>query len=104
MKCAIATLASMLACATAMSASAQDAPSLPLLPPEASVQQVLIQLPQVRAAGSGMALALARSQRLEAGPYDWVAKAGLNQRSEQSGPRYHESEIGLETGCAGPPR
>ena len=102
MKCAIATLASMLACATAMSASAQDAPSLPLLPPEASVQQVLIQLPQVRAAGSGMALALARSQRLEAGPYDWVAKAGLNQRSEQSGPRYHESEIGLETGMRWP--
>lgn len=102
MKRGIATLVTMLACATAMGASAQEAPPLPLLPPEASVMQVLTQLPQVRAAGAGMALARARSQRLQAGPYDWVAKAGVHRRSEQAGPRYREGEIGLETGMRWP--
>ncbi|MBS0507842.1 MAG: hypothetical protein JSR53_10725, partial [Proteobacteria bacterium] len=102
MKRALATLVTMLACAGAMGASAPDAPALPLLPPEALVQQVLTQLPQVRAASAGMALAQARSQRLQAGPYDWVAKAGVNRRSEQAGPRYREGEIGLETGMRWP--
>ncbi|WP_404300198.1 TolC family protein [Alicycliphilus denitrificans] len=91
-----------LACAAAMAAQAQDESHLPLLPPTASVQQVLEQLPQVRAAGAAVALAQARSQRLQAGPHDWVAKAGGNRRSEQTGPRYRESEIGLETGLRWP--
>jgi len=93
-----------LACATAMLAQAQvqDDPRLPLLPPTAAVQQVLEQLPQVRAAGAAIALAQARSQRLQAGPHDWVAKAGIDRRSEQSGPRYRESEIGLETALRWP--
>ena len=93
-----------LACAAGLAgaARAQDSAALPLLPPEATVLQVLAQLPQVRAASAGIPLAQARSQRLQAGPHDWVAKAGVNRRSEQGGPRYRESEIGLETGLRWP--
>lgn len=93
-----------LACAASLAgaARAQDSAALPLLPPEATVLQVLAQLPQVRAASAGIPLAQARSQRLQAGPHDWVAKAGVNRRSEQGGPRYRESEIGLETGLRWP--
>jgi cobalt-zinc-cadmium efflux system outer membrane protein len=92
-----------LAC-TAMVAQAQpqDGGQPPLLPPAPMVEQVLGQLPQVRAAAAAVALAQARSRRLQAGPYDWVAKAVVDRRSEQGGPRYHEGEIGLETGLRWP--
>lgn len=81
-------------------AAAQMVP--PVLPPQESVLQVLSQLPQVRAANAGIPWAQARSQRLQAGPYDWVAKAGVNRRSEQQGGRFSETEIGLETGLRWP--
>lgn len=73
-----------------------------MLPPTETVMQVLAQLPQVRAASAGVPLALARSQRLEAGPHDWVAKAGANRRTERQGPDYSESDVALETGVRWP--
>lgn len=92
-----------LACAAALAcgARAQEMPAQ-VLPPPATVQQVLAQWPQVRAAGAGLALAQARGERLRAGPHDWVAKAGASQRREQGGMRYAETEVGLETGMRWP--
>lgn len=92
-----------LACAAALAsgARAQEMPAQ-VLPPPATVQQVLAQWPQVRAAGAGLALAQARGERLRAGPHDWVAKAGASQRREQGGTRYAETEVGLETGMRWP--
>ena len=93
----------VLACAVSLAcgARAQEMPGA-VLPPPATVQEVLVQLPQVRAAGAGLALAQARGERLRAGPHDWVAKAGANQRREQGGTRYAETELGLETGMRWP--
>lgn len=93
----------VLACAVSLAcgARAQEVPGA-VLPPPATVQEVLVQLPQVRAAGAGLALAQARGERLRAGPHDWVAKAGANQRREQGGTRYAETELGLETGMRWP--
>lgn len=74
----------------------------PVLPPTDTVVQVLAQLPQVRAASAGIPLAQARSQRLQAGPHDWVAKVATNRRSDTQGGRFSETEIGLETGMRWP--
>ena len=68
----------------------------PVLPPTETVTQVLSQLPQVRAASAGLPLAQARSQRLEAGPHDWIAKAGANRRTERQGPSFSEAEVALD--------
>lgn len=93
-----------LLCAWACTAWAQEAPppapsalALPLLPAPGAVQQALSALPALRAAQAQQTLAQARSQRLLAGPYDWVAKAGANRRRDNEGGRYNEAEIGLET-------
>lgn len=98
--CWIAALAC--SAATLVQAQAPDEARLPLLPPSTVVEQVLEQLPQVRAAQAAIALAQARSQRLQAGPHDWVAKVGADRRSERNGPRYREGDIGLETGLRWP--
>lgn len=74
----------------------------PVLPPTETVMRVLSQLPQVRAARAGIPLALARSQRLEAGPHDWVAKMATNRRSERQGANFSEAEVALETGLRWP--
>lgn len=79
---------------------AQTAP--PMLPPADTVAIVLSQLPQVQAAGAGISLAQARSQRLQAGPHEWVAKANADRRSERAGERFSEAEIALETGVRWP--
>lgn len=94
-RCAAALLYTL-----AWAAAAQEQPPLPplpLLPPSAALEQTLAALPALRAAQSGQALAQARSERLAAGPYDWVAKAGVNRRRDTEGGRYNEAEIGLET-------
>lgn len=72
------------------------------LPPEPQVRAVLSQLPPVRAAEAGVALAQARSARQQAGPHEWVAKAGSQRRSERAGSRFLDSELGLETGLRWP--
>lgn len=74
----------------------------PVLPPSETVMQVLDQLPQVRAARAGIPQAQARSQRLDAGPHDWVAKAAANRRSERLGANFSEVEVALETGVRWP--
>ena len=86
-------------------AMAQTPPALtlpPVLPPAETVMQVLSQLPQVRVASAGVPLAQARNQRLEAGPHDWVAKAGTNRRTERQGPSFSEAEVALESGLRWP--
>ena len=86
-------------------AMAQTPPALtlpPVLPPAETVMQVLSQLPQVRVASAGVPLAQARNQRLEAGPHDWVAKAGTNRRTERQGPSFSEADVALETGLRWP--
>lgn len=77
-------------------------PDLPLLPPAASVVQVLTQWPQVRAADAGIAAAQAHSQRLQAGPHEWSLKAALQRRSDAAGARFAEQELGLETALRWP--
>ena len=81
-------------------AAAQALP--PVLPPADIAAQVLAQLPQVRAASAGIPLAQARSQRLQAGPHDWVAKAAASRRSDAQGGRSSDTEIGLETSVRWP--
>jgi outer membrane protein TolC len=73
-----------------------------VLPPTEIVMKVLSQLPQVRAAAAGIPLALARSQRLETGAHDWVAKAAANRRSERQGASFAETEFAFETGLRWP--
>lgn len=68
-----------------------------LLPPSDKVVQTLAQRPQVRGALAGVALAQARQQRLQVGPYDWSAQLATNRRSERNGARFTEPEVGLET-------
>lgn len=99
------TRALVAAACTAMAAQAQaqaQAEPPAVLPPTGTVEQVLSQLPQVRAAAAGIALAQARSQRLQAGPHDWVAKAGTDRRRDQVGGRFMETEVALETGMRWP--
>ncbi|MDD2545452.1 MAG: TolC family protein [Burkholderiaceae bacterium] len=91
--CALACLA-WATTGAPLPAGAQVPP--PVLPATATALQVLADLPQVRAARAGIPLAQARQQRLEAGPHDWVAKAASHRRSERQGPRFMESEIGIE--------
>lgn len=74
----------------------------PVLPPAQTVMHVLAQLPQVRAASLGIPLAQARSERLQAGPHDWVAKAASNRRSEREGSSFFEAEVALETSLRWP--
>lgn len=87
--------ATAMATATALPSAAALLP-LPLLPPQPLVLQTLRQLPQIRAAASAMSVAAARSQRLQAGPHEWVAKVGTNRRRDIEGTSWSESEIGLE--------
>ena len=88
-----------LACA-GVPVNAQTVP--PMLPPADTVLRVLGQLPQVQAAGAGISLAQARSQRLQAGPHDWVAKVSADRRSERAGERFSDTEVALETGMRWP--
>ena len=90
-RCFPGLLAAALACAAHASAD-----GVPLLPPPATVMQVLARLPQVLAADEGVSAAQARSQRLEAGPYEWSLKGALHRRSDVTGARFSEQEVGLE--------
>lgn len=101
------TLATMLAAALGLAGGAAWAtdtvlPEPTLLPPAAQVQAVLAQLPAVRAASSGLALAEARGRRLEAGPHEWAANLAVQRRSETAGARSSDQELGLQTGLRWP--
>jgi len=78
-------------------------PTLPpdlirVLPPTAAVERAIAGLPDVVARLRGIDARAADRDRLAAGPYEWTARATLQQRREESGPRYHEQEIGIERG------
>lgn len=78
-------------------AAAEVDPLSTLLPRDAQVQEVLGALPAVRAADSGIAAAQARSRALQAGPYEWVLKAGTQRRSDTAGERTSDRDLGIET-------
>lgn len=65
------------------------------LPPEVQVRTVLRALPQLREAGLHGELAASERTRLDAGPGEWVLRAGVARRSAD-GQRYREQEAGIE--------
>jgi outer membrane protein, heavy metal efflux system len=99
--CVALVCASLMAIGGASAQTQWPAPP-PVLPPAHLVMQVLAQAPQVRAATAGVSVAQARRARLDAGPHDWVAKAGTNRRQELQGSRSVDAEVGLETGVRWP--
>ncbi|MGF6272921.1 cobalt-zinc-cadmium efflux system outer membrane protein [Massilia sp. UYP11] len=93
----------------AASPHALAGPALPLagaplyaLPPEASVRRALEALPTLRQHGLQRELAGAEHARLDAGPHEWVARAGVLRRevraAEPGRDRYREQEASLERG------
>lgn len=85
---------SLLAALASGAAIAQEYPAL--LPPEEVVRRYLNQLPQVRAARTGIDLEQANAGRLQAGPYEWTVKGTLQRRSETGATRYREHALGVE--------
>lgn len=92
-----------------LATSLQAAPTLPLagdrmfaLPPETSVRRALEALPGLRQQSLQRELAGAESALLDAGPHEWVARAGVVRRNVRSGEpgldRYREQEASLERG------
>ncbi|MEN9374082.1 MAG: hypothetical protein RIR79_1634 [Pseudomonadota bacterium] len=62
-----------------------------------SVDLVLTQLPQIRAADAAITAAQANAERLRVGTYEWSVKAAAQQRREvATGMQYPEYEIGIE--------
>lgn len=68
------------------------------LPPVAATREVIAALPPLLAAKAGVALAQARSQRLQAGVHEWAFKAGAQQRSDALGDKFFETDVALERG------
>lgn len=91
---ALALLAALL---LASGARGEDAPELP---PAPLVQQALAAAPAVLAARSLADAADAERAKLAAGPHEWTARAGLQQRRVRIEPaeRFSEYELGLERG------
>lgn len=65
------------------------------LPPEPVVRTVLRALPQLRESALHDALAASERQRLDAGPGEWVLRAGMARRTAD-GQRYREEEVSAE--------
>ena len=65
------------------------------LPAEPQVRTVLRALPQLRESGLHNELAVSERNRLEAGPGEWVLRAGVARRTAD-GQRYREQEAGIE--------
>lgn len=71
-------------------------PALALLPPEATVRQVLAAMPQLREVALQGELAQANKAGLEAGRHEWTVRAGMSTRNELAGPTWREQELALE--------
>lgn len=69
---------------------------LSVLPPDQAVRQVLATLPQLRSSVLNQDLAVSNRSRLEAGPYEWVVRAGASRRTDQGGDRFNEQELVVE--------
>ncbi|WP_139826267.1 TolC family protein [Derxia lacustris] len=79
------------------------APALPadlarVLPPAELAERAIAGLPEVRERLRGIDYRAAERDRLAAGPYEWTARATVQQRREEIGPRYHEQEVAIERG------
>ncbi|XLZ69455.1 TolC family protein [Massilia sp. SR12] len=89
-------------CACAPGAHATTLPlagdALYALPPEAAVRRALQAMPQLRIGAMNEELAATEQARLNAGPYEWIARAGTAQRRVHGTDRFREQEWGLERG------
>jgi len=88
-----------LALACALPAWANDASgnlSLPSLPPEPLVRQAIANAPPTELARLQWQGEQAVGRGLRAGPHEWNARAAIQRRSERSGGRFVEREVGLE--------
>ena len=70
--------------------------ALSVLPPELAVRRMLEAMPQLRSSVIGIDLARTGKTRLDAGHYEWSAKAATSRRTEQSGASFNEQELTLE--------
>ncbi|WP_051378969.1 TolC family protein [Derxia gummosa] len=80
------------------------APALPpdlarVLPPSETAERAIAALPEVKERLRHIDYQSAERDRLAAGPYEWTARAVVQQRREESGgPRYREQELAIERG------
>ncbi|MBJ7310039.1 TolC family protein [Rugamonas sp. CCM 8940] len=81
--------------ATSASADAASG-ALAVLPPEPLVRRALESLPQLRLGTLQSRLAGVDKSRLQAGSYEWTARASVNQRRVEGGERFQEQELALE--------
>nr|WP_315255123.1 TolC family protein [uncultured Duganella sp.] len=96
----------MLTCvALAAAMNTAGAASLPLagdllyaLPPETVARRALEALPALRLGALNNELAAAEQTKLNAGPHEWMIRAGAAQRRVVGEQRYRERELGLERG------
>jgi outer membrane protein TolC len=84
----------LLASLFVQAAAAQEYPVW--LPPAAEVKHALEALPQLRASRAAIRMEEANAARLQTGPQEWVARTGVHQRNERTGPNYLENEIAFE--------
>ncbi len=68
------------------------------LPPAASVDAVLAAHPNVLAAQARVAVARSEGRRLNAGEYEYQARAGYTRRDERAASSMNDWEIGIERG------
>lgn len=66
------------------------------LPPEAVARRTLEALPELRLGTLNNELASAEQAKLNAGPHEWIVRAGASQRRVVGEQRYREQELGLE--------
>lgn len=86
-----------LACALpAWANDASDNMSLPSLPPEPLVRLAIASAPPTELARLQWQGEQALGRGLRAGPHEWNARAAIQRRSERSGGRFVEREVGLE--------
>jgi cobalt-zinc-cadmium efflux system outer membrane protein len=88
--------AAILAPASALVHFAAADQALSVLPPEIAVRKMLEALPQLRASSINVDQAKTGKTRLEAGHYEWTARAGIHRRMERNGPGFNEQEVTLE--------
>jgi outer membrane protein TolC len=91
----VLSMCALLAGGPAFAQHAAD-PGLALLPPEATVRQVLAAMPQLREVALQGELAQATRAGLEAGRHEWTVRAGVSTRNELAGPTWREQELTLE--------
>lgn len=100
--CAMAAAATAHATAAAGAPAATNASAdaasgaLAVLPPEPVVRRALESLPQLRLGTLQSQLAGVDKTRLQAGSYEWAARASVNQRRVEGGERFQEQELALE--------